>query len=195
MNKKGVTLIEIIVSIALISIILLLFTRLLISLNKENNISEEQSKYRLNQSIIIKDITKKTLEENGKIAGINETIEKNSDSDGNYSLITLNRTDVTRNTCVYKRYTYIKIYENKLYSFLYLTAISGTGCQENTTNDIIKRSLPSGGKYLLDDITIKNNCSTYVSDDINNCVFIIKIPVVDSFNKHYDIEIPGTYLK
>jgi len=56
MNKKGITLVEIIISIVLISIVLILLFSLLISVKDINHESKVNSSYLINKSIVIKRI-------------------------------------------------------------------------------------------------------------------------------------------
>ena len=56
LNNKGVTLVEIIVSVALISIVLIFLFSLLIQVNNENSDNEVKSSYLVNQSAFIKQI-------------------------------------------------------------------------------------------------------------------------------------------
>lgn len=55
-NNKGMTLVEIIISIALISIVLLFLFMLLITVNDINDESEVNSSYLINKSLILKNI-------------------------------------------------------------------------------------------------------------------------------------------
>lgn len=56
MNKKGMTLVEIIISIVLISIVLIFLFSLLITVNDINKESEVNSTYLINKSLILKNI-------------------------------------------------------------------------------------------------------------------------------------------
>ena len=56
MNKKGITLVEIIISIVLISIVLIFLFSLLITVNDINKESEVNSTYLINKSLILKNI-------------------------------------------------------------------------------------------------------------------------------------------
>ena len=56
LNNKGITLTEIIISIALISIVLIFLFRLLVTVNNINKESEVNSTYLINKSLILKNI-------------------------------------------------------------------------------------------------------------------------------------------
>ena len=67
MNKKGITLIEIIISIVLISIVLIFLFSLLITVNDINKESEVNSTYLINKSLILKNI-EKDLKSNNNVS-------------------------------------------------------------------------------------------------------------------------------
>ena len=56
LNNKGITLVEIIISIALISIVLLFLFSLLVTVNDMNNESEVNTTYLITKSLILKNI-------------------------------------------------------------------------------------------------------------------------------------------
>lgn len=62
LNNKGITLVEIIVSVALISIVLIFLFSLLIQVNNENSDNEVKSSYLVNQSTFIKQIEEDFLD-------------------------------------------------------------------------------------------------------------------------------------
>jgi len=62
LNNKGITLVEIIVSVALISIVLIFLFSLLIQVNNENADNEVKSSYLVNQSTFIKQIEEDFLD-------------------------------------------------------------------------------------------------------------------------------------
>lgn len=62
LNNKGVTLVEIIISVALISIVLIFLFSLLIQVNNENSDNEVKSSYLVNQSTFIKQIEEDFLD-------------------------------------------------------------------------------------------------------------------------------------
>lgn len=62
LNNKGITLVEIIVSVALISIVLVFLFNLLIQVNNENSDNEVKSSYLVNQSTFIKQIEEDFLD-------------------------------------------------------------------------------------------------------------------------------------
>jgi len=81
MNNKGITLIEIIISIVLISIVLIFLFSLLITVNDINYESEVNSTYLINKSLILKNI-----EEDFEKADIITVSECNSTTPGPYSI-------------------------------------------------------------------------------------------------------------
>lgn len=165
MNKKGVTMVEIIVTIVLISIVLLLFSRLLISLNKQTNESEESNTFKLNQSIVIRDISNVFLDDNLVITDITR----------NSSIITINATS-----------------EGTTKNVIITVSQSNINAKYSDNVVIINRNVPTGGKYLINEININKEC-VELETDLDKCVFLITIPCVDSNNNHFDLEIPGSY--
>ena len=63
LNNKGITLVEIIISVALISIVLVFLFTLLIQINNENADNEIKSSYLVNQSTFIKQIEEDFLDD------------------------------------------------------------------------------------------------------------------------------------
>lgn len=199
MNKKGVTLIEILITIVLISSVLLLFTRLLIHINKLTNESNESNKFKLNQSIVNKMISNDLLKNSSNITSVDTVVQSGTD----YKRISIERkTDYTEpGECHNLRHTYIDIYENKIHAYKQIDVVDEKPENSNVCGGegpyiiktlIYERDIPEKVKYLLQDISVQKECSNSTSD-LNNCAFLIKIPAVDSNNNHYDIEIPGTY--
>lgn len=81
-NNKGMTLVEIIISIALISIVLLFLFMLLITVNDINDESEVNSSYLINKSLILKNIE----EDLSKASSITlSTCDVKTDIYGNYN--------------------------------------------------------------------------------------------------------------
>ena len=62
LNNKGITLVEIVISVALISIVLIFLFNLLIQVNNENADNEVRSSYLVNQSTFIKQIEEDFIE-------------------------------------------------------------------------------------------------------------------------------------
>ena len=63
LNNKGITLVEIIISVALISIVLVFLFNLLIQVNNENSDNEVRSSYLVNQATFIKQIEEDFIEQ------------------------------------------------------------------------------------------------------------------------------------
>lgn len=78
MNKKGITLVEIIISVSLISIVLLFLFNLLIQVNNENSDNEVKSSYLVNQATFIKQIEEDFLEYEFKSGSSSCTVIKSS---------------------------------------------------------------------------------------------------------------------
>ncbi len=100
MNKKGITIIEVLVSISLVSIIVLLLLNVILSLNKINNDDSYASQDEIDRSEIIKLIEDDFLAL--KLNGL--TIEENK--------ITFNYLDSTKKLIIFKDKI---VYDNKEY--------------------------------------------------------------------------------
>lgn len=116
MNKKGITLVEIIISIVLISIVLILLFSLLISVKDINYESKVNSSYLINKSLIIKKIeedfekAKSIKLANCSISnfypGYGSGSDYYNDSDGNYNA------DFSHKKCIKFEYVTIKTKED-----------------------------------------------------------------------------------
>lgn len=186
-NKKGITIVEIIVSIALISVVLIVLFRLLILLRNNSAITENKSAFLLNQSLITEAISDKFSE---------KTITSNPVKNNAANHVTLELTESNVNieinsiTCTYSRIIDIDVYEDKLESYEKYNT-STPGCS-SFTKTIINRNIPNNGIYKIDDIEIKTNCTNTDSNNSNN-IFTIIIPVYDKKNNSYDIVLSSTF--
>lgn len=83
LNNKGITLVEIVISVALISIVLIFLFNLLIQVNNENADNEIKSSYLVNQSTFIKQIEEDFIEYKLSSATIFDDIETTGTTDEN----------------------------------------------------------------------------------------------------------------
>ena len=186
-NKKGITIVEIIVSIALISVVLIVLFRLLILLRNNSAITENKSAFLLNQSLITEAISDKFNEK-----GVTNNPVKTIASDHVTLELTESNVSIEINsiTCTYSRIIDIDVYEDKLESYeKYNTSTSGCS---SFTKTIINRNMPNNGIYKLDDIEVETNCISTTSNNSNN-IFTIRIPVYDKKNNSYDILVSSTF--
>ena len=96
LNNKGITLVEIIISIALISIVLVFIFSMLIQVNNENAENEVKSSYLINQAAYIKQIEEDFLDYKLKSIGMCNNDNKN------HPTVTLDN----YNTCLHFKYDY-----------------------------------------------------------------------------------------
>lgn len=121
LNNKGVTLVEIIISVALISIVLIFLFNLLIQVNNENSDNEVRASYLVNQSTFIKQIEEDFLDFNFSSGGecSSDGVSLNASSgDTSANTIYLPRWNGTTN---YKCLTFrFSDYDNKGYTYAHL---------------------------------------------------------------------------
>ena len=217
LNNKGITLIEIIISIALISIVLIFLFSLLVTVNDMNDDAEVNSTYLINKALILKnieeDLSKETNEIIVKNCNINDfytaypsDIENNS---GDYfnqeddKNLPQDKKDKVQNArkaseCIRITYSdntygYLGIYYYKNKESYVISYIHG--------NVRATRILPDFEKYNIDGRDIKNklklvnynNTSCKYSNITNNCsnndpgFYKIEVPIIGSDGKDYTI--------
>lgn len=205
MNKKGMTLVEIIISIALISIVLIFLFSLLVNVRDINSSSEVNTTYLINKALILKNIE----EDLSKKENTETTVKKcditnlysNYGNDGDSYF---NNNDVNKaNECIEFNFggsdiarLGIYYYKNKdSYVISYI-------------HDSIKatRLLPDFAKFNVSESKIKNNFDIKYSNSTNyNCILTgnntncstttnndkifhkIEIPIIGDDEKDYSI--------
>lgn len=101
-NNKGMTLVEIIISIVLISIVLLFLFALLVTVNDINTESEVNSSYLINKSLILKNIE----EDLSKAKSIKLSKCEVSNFYTSYNTLSLTNDDYKISQCIALRYKY-----------------------------------------------------------------------------------------
>ena len=204
MNKKGMTLVEIIISIALISIVLIFLFSLLVNVRDINSSSEVNTTYLINKALILKNIE----EDLSKKEGTEITVKKCAITDlysnyGNGDSYFNNKNENKANECIEFNFGGTDIarlgiyyYKNKdSYVISYI-------------HDSIKatRLLPDFEKFNVTDGKIKDNFDIKYSNSNNyNCVLTgnnpncvtttnndkffhkIEIPIIGDDEKDYSI--------
>lgn len=201
MNKKGITLVEIIISIVLISIVLIFLFSLLITVNDINEESKVNSTYLINKSLILKNIE----EDLNKAASVKLSSCNINDLYTGYSTYkdTLN-TELKANKCI--KFTYDT--DDEAYLGIYYYKRSETDNDKNKyvisyihekTNVRATRRLPdfelnnvdnSGSlklKWKYNNVT--EITSTFSQTLDSNKFHIINIPIIGSDGKDYSINI------
>ena len=196
LNNKGVTLVEIIISIALISIVLIFLFSLLISVKDLNNNSQTNSTYLINKSLIIKTIEDDILKNNSEeilVSGcdIQNAIydEYTSESDNSLNAnecLRLNFQSEDNPDYAYLALYYYKVKENFVITYKH-------------DNVIISRELPNFVKNnvysgnIKNKLLIKNSNSECDYSSIGSCSFSnigfykIEIPIIGDDDKDYTI--------
>lgn len=186
LNKKGTTLIEIIVSLVIISLVLIVLVRLLASFKKQSNMSNIRNDFIMNQSLITKSFNKSVYKNKIKDISIdNNNIINFKISSGSYVLDSL--------TCNYIINYSIVITENTLTiknSVNYLTnTCDNTNAPSEVSsidnNIIYKRTLKHNGTYGTP--TLNKVCNN------GSNIYSIKIPVTDKYENNYNIILNGLY--
>ncbi len=176
-NKKGMTLIELIVSVILVSVIVIFLFRLLIDLRNEENKSNSKPTYKITQTIINKNIQNVLL---------NETVINVE------SISTFGERSV-KLTLANNRYLTITISNNnQVITVQEIDELAEMG------NDVIlyeRRQLPEsvvtegeGKKYLgkVGDFTVTSYTTTTAYK--YNKMLVIKFPLIDNALNNYWIE-------
>lgn len=207
MNKKGITLVEIIISIVLISIVLILLFSLLISVKDINHESQVNSSYLINKSLIIKkieeDFEKTESIKLANCSGITDFYlgygygsDYYNDSDGNYNA------DLTHNKCIKFEYettdgvssnAYLSIYYYKTKGMYVISYVHGAQKSTRTLPmfETIQHNLDSldnnewyhNGTPLTSSYLLTNPQLTY--NNLHN----IYIPIIGSDGKDYSLNI------
>lgn len=167
MNKKGVTILELLISITMISVVILLLINVMFSLNKINNDDTYASNDEINRTEIIKNIESDFL--NLKLNGLNIVentnntfiifnyeneskkllIEKNKITYNNESH-TLNSENATYSLCL--EYSYLEL-ENNYYLITLTIPVLIDG--ENTTNN---------DDLVLTYLGLRNDLTSYLNN-------------------------------
>ena len=191
LNKKGVTIVEIIISIALISMVLIFLVSMLIRVNDMNKNSEVNSTYLISKALVIKNI------EDDLKDVTSVTVSNCSISDFNSSH------DNTKPWfCVKFNYEgvstpgYLAIYySNK--KTVYLDDEDDDGnliTQEGTYvisyyhgSPTIERTLPDFEKYNITGTSFKYLNNVSLGSDVSNGFYKLEIPIIGCDGKDYSI--------
>ena len=202
LNKKGITLVEIIISIALISIVLVFLFSLLVNVKDMNDEAEVNSTYLINKSLILKNI-ESDLENIGddgltisETCGIKADIYSEYDINDSY-LLKDNELSLTP-----REKTKIKRLRNaskclKLSGFSDGTeAVLGIYYYKNKESYVISyihgnvkatRELPEFEKYNVKSVGGLKNSFVLGYPNIYDDFYKIEIPIIGSDGKDYSI--------
>ncbi len=185
LNNKGITLVEIIVSVALISVVLIFLFYMLIQVNNENADNELRSSYLVNQASFIKQIEEDFIDY--KLESItNECdIEKNSGETTKDTLYLANINNTSEVKCLKF------IYEDSLIDYGYLFLYQ----REVNENLLPTLSYYRGDGFRqsveLEDYTWDESTSaTSDTDTFSDCsLFTASIPIIGPDNNDYSINL------
>jgi len=215
LNNKGITLIEIIISIVLISIVLIFIFSLLIEVNNMNKKSEINSSYLINKALIIKNIEEDIKDSNTiSLSKCDNGIKSfytsygvnpdyfNSDNNNKANMcikLTLNKGEEKQDAylAIYYYHTSIK----STYVISYINTSTNVRATRELP-DFIDNNVQDGMLKNCTNIEINyndgldklsnssNNCSLDKKIDIVEGVTTITIPVIGSDGKDYSLIIP-----
>lgn len=204
MNKKGMTLVEIIISIVLISIVLIFLFSLLVNVRDINSSSEVNTTYLINKALILKNIEEDLSKREGTEITVSQCEIKNLYSNYNNDDSYFNNNDDNKaNECIEFNFgdsdiAHLGIYYYKNKDSYVISYI----------HDSIKatRLLPDFAKFNVSESKIKNNFDIKYSNSTNyNCILTgnntncstttnkdnffhkIEIPIIGDDEKDYSI--------
>jgi len=190
-NNKGMTIVEIIVSISLISIILVFLLNLLITVKNYSDKTQSASELLINQAIITREIENDFL--NYKLIGVSACTDSDFEKQGIYRPVPLGaKTDSIY--CLKLTYDNSDISDNVgylvefNYNYSDSTYKSVVGYRRGT-NQVLRESL-----IVMDPVnypgTVVSSCSTVTND---KCSLKITLPVMGNDANNYDIELTYIY--
>lgn len=193
LNNKGITLVEIIISVALISIVLIFLFSLLIQVNNENADNEVRSSYLVNQSTFIKQIEEDFLDYKFSTGGScdydnintpdkNETddtylylpnLSPSTASESNIKCLTFKFEDIENKGCKYAYLFLYKRLDNKVYLSYYR-------CDFRQSVELEDFDWTANSGH---DASVK----TSSSNGVNNIVF--SLPIIGPDSNDYSINL------
>lgn len=197
LNKKGITLIEIIISIVLISIVLIFLFTMLIAVNDMNSESEMDSTYLINKSLFIKNV-----DEDLKYADPNESVNISScvlkdESDFFPAYDDVYLSGLAQNQraseCIKLEYTDVDGGTTRAYiGIFYLNTQESYVISYVNGSSKSTRMLPKFEDNNVSGSTINNNIKINPGDATSTTAgFVsIEIPIIGPDGKDYTIMIP-----
>lgn len=202
MNNKGITLIEIIISIVLISIVLIFLFSLLVTVNDINYESEVNSTYLINKSLILKNIEEDFSKAEGIVVENCRTIKElyngypTDSTEPNYATYFLNNGVIYNkfkaNRCLKFTYDweddsstepaegYLGIYYYKTKSDYVISYIRGNTKATRTLPEFEKNNVKDNGNF-------KKTWDIKFDDSYK--FKLINIPIIGSDGKDYSLNI------
>ncbi|MBQ3021112.1 MAG: prepilin-type N-terminal cleavage/methylation domain-containing protein [Bacilli bacterium] len=175
-NNKGMTLVEIIISIALITIVLVFLFSLLITVNDINKESEVNSTYLVNKSLILKNIQ-------GDLSKFDSIQLSSCNIKDFYTTYESDRGENIANDCLEITYkddvnpAYLAIYYYENQNDYVISYIHG--------NVKSTRKLPEFEKYNVDADSLKKEF--IYNGEVTDGFYTITIPIIGSDGKDYSI--------
>lgn len=207
LNNKGITLTEIIISIALISIVLIFLFSLLVTVNDINKESEVNSTYLINKSLILKNIEEDLRNATSGIA-LRKCQNGVKDIYSTYDINALTKTEYKASECIILDYDNNESTENAKLGIYYYDKKESYVISYIYDNVKATRLLPNFEKYNVNKSTgeLNNNMKMKINgsicgQDLSGCssssgFATITIPIIGEDEKDYSIIISyyGTVL-
>ena len=191
MNNKGMTLVELIVSITIISIILVFLINLLITVKNYDNQAQSSSTLLINQSLITREDQYDII--NYNLKGVSSCNSSDLTSGNPLNIVPSNASNVY---CVKLIYNNAPNSENNGYLLQYRYEYND-GTYKNVvgykrgSNQIVRET-----KITMDPNKYKGNVtSSCTGNTFTKCALKITMPVIDDKDNNYDIIITYIYDK
>jgi type II secretory pathway component PulJ len=190
LNKKGITIVEIIISVTLVSIVLVFLFNVMITVKNEDSKSQTQSKLLINQALIIKSIQSDIKDYGLKgvdycsLTDIDTFKPKNNFTDSNniYCLKLIYDVSNTTNT------GYLFYYQ---YNYTSTSKMNVVGYKRDTNRLIRETDIkPDIGNHQGN---VKRICSDPDSNNKINCSIVINMPIIGDDTFDYGINLSYIY--
>lgn len=205
LDKKGITLVEIIVSIVLISIVLIFLAILLVDVKDMNDSSKTNSTYLINKSLLTKLIEQDLINDEDNSITISSCSVKNdiytgyTQVGGNLNFNECLKISFTENDYAFIGIYYIESQSSYVFSYIHDGVIKKTekisefekynvGIDGNLKNANLKMNIT----YVdtNNDLITKYYDNISGSSNLGKKAIVINIPMIGSDGKDYTISIP-----
>lgn len=186
-NNKGITLVEIIVSVVLIAIVVIFIFNLMVTVKNINDNSNESSTNIINKNIIISKIQKDFNEKILKGISNCTKYEKDTHMAAGYSThYCIKFTYATEFPGYLLYYTYVNSNTKETYNIIGYIYNSG-----NSNDKVLRQSLIAPVKN--ENVSVKKNCTNNGGGAQDVCSINVVMPVYESDTSSYDINLNYIY--
>ena len=182
MNNKGMSIVEIIVSVALVSIVLIFMINLLITVKSSSDTSQNKSDALINRALIVKEIEKDFVDY--ELNGV-YSCNTNSITGGVRAILPSTAKNIY---CL--RFTFNNITDSG-YLIQYVDNNKSIIGYKRGSNQIVRESAyPMNPSDNNSRGSIESSCS---SNSYENCAIKIVMPIKDEENNNYSIKLTYIY--